>query len=264
MGAKPYINLVDASVDFPIYDARSRSFRDGLLSRIGGNITSNGKVPMIRALTAINLSLLPGDRLAILGSNGAGKSTLLRVFAGAYEPRRGTADICGTVSSLLDLTLGMDFELTGQENILLRGSFVGISRANAMKRVPEIADFSGLVDYLHLPVRTYSSGMLLRLAFSISTAAFPDIMLLDEMIGAGDQEFAAKASKRIENMMDNASILALASHDPATLKRYCNRAVLLANGRITAEGTVADVFAAYEAQLNEHVHRESQPAHGLA
>jgi len=243
----PSIRLHHASVDFPIYNARNRSFRHGLLRRVGGRIHRSDGLVRINALRDVTLSLGPGDRLAVLGANGAGKSTLLRVFAGSYEPSLGTADISGSVSSLLDITLGMDFELTGEENVILRGAFVGMSSAEARKRVPEIAEFSELGDYMHLPVRTYSSGMMLRLAFAISTARAPEILLLDEMIGVGDSEFASKTCLRIEQMMDKASILALASHDVSILRRYCNRAILLREGSVVAEGSVAAVLEAYEA-----------------
>ena len=243
----PFIKLHNASVEFPIYNARSRSFRHGLLHRVGGPIQRNGDTVTVDALRDITLSLGAGDRLGVVGGNGAGKSTLLRVFAGSYEPSTGTAEISGSVSSLLDITLGMDFELTGEENIILRGAFVGMSPAEAKSRVPEIAEFSELGNYLHLPVRTYSSGMTLRLAFAISTARSPEILLLDEMMGVGDSQFAAKTSQRMEKMMDKAGILALASHDTVTLKRYCNRAILLQEGIITAEGSVSDVLEAYAA-----------------
>jgi ABC-2 type transport system ATP-binding protein len=243
----PSIRLRNASVDFPIYNARNRSFRHGLLRRVGGRIHQSDGVVKVNALRDVTLSLGPGDRLAVLGGNGAGKSTLLRVFAGSYEPSVGTADIDGSISSLLDITLGMDFELTGEENVVLRGAFVGMSAVEARARVPEIAEFSELGDYMHLPVRTYSSGMMLRLAFAISTARTPDILLLDEMIGVGDSGFAAKTCQRIERMMDKASIIAIASHDPSTLRRYCNRAILLQEGSVVSEGSIAAVLAAYDA-----------------
>ncbi|WP_266160303.1 ABC transporter ATP-binding protein [Dyella silvatica] len=248
----PSIQLRSATVDFPIYNARTRSLRHDLLRRVGGRIQPKGDLVTVNALRNVTLSLFAGDRLAILGGNGAGKSTLLRVFAGSYEPSDGTADISGSVSSLLDITLGMDFELTGEENIFLRGAFAGMSPAEIKQRIPEIAEFSELGDYLHLPVRTYSSGMMLRLAFAISTARAPDILLLDEMIGVGDRAFSAKTSKRLENLMDTASILALASHDPTTLSKYCNRAVLLRGGEIVMEGTLTTVLKAYEAAPPSH------------
>lgn len=245
------ITLNHAGVDFPIYNARARSFRQDLLRRVGGRIDrEDDGLVLVRALRDITLSLQPGDRLAIMGGNGAGKSTLLRVLAGSYEPSSGSARIDGSVSSLLDITLGMDTEMTGLENIVLRGAIVGLSGRQARQCVPEIAEFSELGNFLHLPVRTYSSGMMLRLAFAISTVRCPDILLLDEVIGVGDADFALKASGRIERLMGDASILALASHNPATLKHYCNRAVLLKDGCIFAEGSITSVMATYDAHLS--------------
>ena len=199
----------------------------------------------VRALRRINLSLKPGDRLALIGHNGAGKSTLLRVFSGSYEPSGGSAEIRGTVSSLIDIQMGMDPELTGADNIILRGVFVGMSLHEARLAIPEVADFSELGPYLHLPMRTYSSGMLMRLAFAISTTRFPDILLFDEMISFGDVAFTSKASSRVEAMLGRASILALASHDLNSLKTYCNRAVMLQQGEIVCAGGVEDVWDHY-------------------
>lgn len=242
------IELSDVAVEIPIYNARGRSMKTTLLRSVGGQVGSDDRdVITVKALRGISLTLNPGDRLALVGHNGAGKSTLLRVFSGAYEPTSGRAEVAGSVSSLLDITMGMDPELTGAENIVLRGIFVGMSLAEARARVPEIAEFSELGSYLHLPMRTYSSGMTLRLAFAISTARFPDILLLDELISVGDAAFARRARRRIEEMMGKASILALASHDPDMLKQYCNRAILLKEGVITAEGSVASVLDQYAA-----------------
>jgi ABC-2 type transport system ATP-binding protein/lipopolysaccharide transport system ATP-binding protein len=243
------ITLTNATVEIPIYNARGRSFRSNILRRVGGRLEpDNRDVMTVRAVNDITLSLKPGDRLALIGHNGAGKSTLLRVFSGAYEPSSGTAEISGTVSSLLEITMGMDPELTGAENIVLRGIFVGLSIDEARRLIPEIAEWSELGDYLALPLRTYSSGMLLRLAFAVSTVRHRDILLLDELIGVGDMNFAAKARQRIEDMMDRADILALASHDTSILKQYCNRAILLRQGSIVADGSVDDIAREYSNQ----------------
>jgi ABC-2 type transport system ATP-binding protein/lipopolysaccharide transport system ATP-binding protein len=243
----PSIDLVNVSVEFPIYNARGRSLRSSLLRRVGGQIEQDDTdVVTVKALRDITLSLKASDRLAVVGHNGAGKSTLLRVFSGSYEPSSGTADIEGRISSLLDITMGMDPELTGAENIVLRGVFVGMSIAQARSRIDEIADFSELGNYVHLPMRTYSSGMTLRLAFAISTAVPPDVLLLDELISVGDTNFAEKALRRTEEMMNNASILVLASHDNKVLRQYCNRAIMLHEGRILAQGSVDEVIEAYD------------------
>lgn len=241
------IILTRASVEIPIYNARGRSLRSNLLRRVGGQLASDERdVVTVKALNDVTLALRPGDRLGLVGHNGAGKSTLLRVLSGAYEPSSGTAEIEGTVSSLLDISMGMDAELTGAENIVLRGVLVGMSLREARAMTPEIAEFSELGGYLDLPLRTYSSGMRLRLAFAVSTARRHDILLLDELIGVGDASFAAKARKRVEELMDSASILGLASHNADIIRQYCNRAVLLRGGAIAADGAVEHVLAEYQ------------------
>ena len=246
----PFVRLDQASVEIPIYNSRGRSLKTVLMRQVGGTVEANARdVVSVKALQDISIHLEPGDRLALVGHNGAGKSTLLRVFSGAYEPTSGRAEINGSVSSLLDLTMGMDAELTGADNIILRGVFVGMSQKEAQDRLEEIAAFSELGPYLNLPMRTYSSGMTMRLAFAISTARAPDILLLDEMISVGDASFASKAKIRIESFIDEAHILVLASHDPSTLRRYCNRAVMLKGGCIVCDGSVDDVLAQYAEQV---------------
>ena len=238
------IHLDRASVEIPIYNSRGRSLKTTLLRQVGGTIGSGERdIVTVKALQDITLQLKPGDRMALVGHNGSGKTTLLRVFSGAYEPTSGHAEIVGSVSSLLDITMGMDPELTGADNILLRGAFVGLSSDEAKGRMEEIAEFSELGPFLHLPMRTYSSGMTLRLAFSISTARAPDILLLDELISVGDAAFASKATARIESLIDSARILVLASHSTDTLRRYCNRAVMLRGGRLAGSGTLDEVLA---------------------
>ncbi len=246
------ITLKDASVDIPIFNARGRSLRTNLLRRVGGNVAPDSSdIVTVQALRNVTLSLKPGDRLALVGHNGAGKSTLLRVFSGAYEPSSGTAEIDGKVSSLLDITMGMDPELTGAENIVQRGVFVGMSRAEARAIIPEIAEFSELGNFLHLPMRTYSSGMTLRIAFGVSTVRTPEILLLDELISVGDASFAEKAKKRIEDMMDRAHILVFASHSPAVLRQYCNRAILMSAGSVVMDSDVDSVLAKYASMQTE-------------
>jgi ABC-2 type transport system ATP-binding protein/lipopolysaccharide transport system ATP-binding protein len=238
-----HIELRDASVEFAIYNARGRSLRRDLLRRVGGRVGSGDRDRVtIQALRNIDLTIRSGDRVAIVGHNGAGKSTLLRVMSGAYEPSTGTSLVEGKVSSLLDMTMGMDFELTGRQNIILRAVFLGMSFAQAESLVPEIAEFSELGSYIDLPMRTYSSGMVLRLAFGVSTAIQPDIILLDEMIGVGDASFADRAQARLNHFLSNASILVLASHAAATVRKYCTRGLLLEEGRLVADGDIDRVL----------------------
>jgi ABC-type polysaccharide/polyol phosphate transport system ATPase subunit len=254
-----FISLDNVHVEFPIYNARSRSLKNDFLRRVGGKVGADDADRItVQALQGITLDLKAGDRLGLIGHNGAGKSTLLRVLSGAYEPSLGRVETRGKVTSLVDLSMGMDFELTGRDNIVLRGVFLGMTFAQARALVPEIADFSELGSYIDLPMRTYSSGMTLRLAFGVSTAVQPDILLLDEMINVGDAGFAEKAQQRMKAMLERSRILVLASHDPATLRRYCNKAVLLQEGRIVASGAVDEILGPAPRESPELIGADAQ------
>src|SRR6516165_8332274 len=207
------ISLRQVVVDFPVINAASQSLQLRLYQALGGKLTSSHRTVVVRALDGVDLALNDGDRLGVIGHNGSGKTTLLRVLAGVYVPETGSVTIEGSISSFTDLTLGMDPESTGWENIIFRCVFMGMSFREAKRRSSAIAEFSGLGEYLNLPTRTYSSGMFLRLAFSISTSVEPEILIMDEMISAGDSEFIEKAKRRLLEIVDTANILALASHD---------------------------------------------------
>nr|WP_255496673.1 ABC transporter ATP-binding protein [Aquitalea sp. LB_tupeE] len=187
---------------------------------------------MVESLKGINLDIRKGDRVALIGHNGSGKTTLLRVMAGVYKPDIGHVDIQGKVTSLLDSQLGMDPEATGFENMRLRGLFLGLKPNQIEEKIDEIAEFSELGDFLNMPVRTYSSGMVLRLAFAISTCIQPEILLMDEWISVGDENFKHKAEKRLHEFVDNAGILIFASHDHELTNRVCNKKIHLEHGKI--------------------------------
>jgi ABC-type polysaccharide/polyol phosphate transport system ATPase subunit len=245
----PAIDLVDVSVDFPIYTAQTRSIRSDLMRRIGGRIEhdTHKHTTVVQALRHVNLSLRSGDRLGLIGPNGAGKSTLLRVMSGVYEPPRGYVRIDGKVSALVDITLGFDSELSGYDNIIMRSVVLGATIAEARERAPGIAEFSELGEFLSLPIRTYSAGMVTRLAFAISTAVKPDILLLDEVVSAGDANFSKKARQRTVEMAESASILVLAIHDINMLRKFCDRLAILRAGEIVDIGPIDQVHERYEA-----------------
>lgn len=242
-----FIELRGASVSFPVLTPAHRSLGRAALQRVGGVLGREGGHPIVHALRNIDLSLPEGTRLGIVGHNGAGKSTILRLLAGIYEPTEGTVIRRGSVASLTDLTMGMDMESSGYDNIIMRGVFLGLTRQQAKRIVDDVVEFSELGEFLDMPVRTYSSGMLLRLAFSVCTAAHSDILIMDEMIGAGDANFALKAKERVKKLIDKAKILVVASHSPETLRQFCNRAILMRHGQIIADGGVAEIMAAYAA-----------------
>jgi ABC-type polysaccharide/polyol phosphate transport system ATPase subunit len=243
--------LDNVTVDFPIYGAQ-KSFRSALRAATGGLIRREGadRHVTVRALDHLSLTIKHGDRLGIIGHNGAGKSTLLRVCAGVYEPSEGRVHIEGKVSPLFNTSPGLDLDDTGYENIITCGLFLGMTREEIAKKTTDIEVFSELGDYLSLPVKTYSAGMLTRLGFAIATAIDPEILILDEGLGAGDARFAEKAKKRVDALIERASILILASHSDVLIKSLCNRAILLESGRVVTEGDVDEVIGIYR-KMNE-------------
>ena len=246
------IVLDNVCVDFPIYDS-DRSLRKLLFQAKVGGIVRHDAVRRnrvtIRALENLSFELHDGDRLGLIGHNGAGKSTLLRLMSGGYRPSSGTIGVEGEVASLLTLGVGFDVEDTGFENIYTGCLYLGMTPSQIRDKTDEIAEFTELGEYLKMPVRTYSSGMQVRLSFAIATALDPDILLLDEVMGAGDAQFMIKAQQRIEHLMSRASLLVLASHSTALIKQFCNKAMLLRAGRIDAFGDVDSTIAAYDRSI---------------
>lgn len=242
-----HIRLTDVSIDFPVFTSRSRGLVNtvvGFARKEQSRVEAFGLNSLqVHALRNVTLDLQPGDRLGLIGRNGAGKTTLLRVLSGVYEPTAGHMASEGMVSSLTDIMLGMDMDASGYDNIVLRGIVMGLRRKAALALVPEIEAFTELGQYLELPVRTYSQGMLLRLAFAVSTSVTPDILLMDEMIGAGDAQFVKKAQDRINGLIEGVSILVLASHNDRILKDFCNKALLMKEGRIVHAGSVDECLA---------------------
>jgi ABC-2 type transport system ATP-binding protein/lipopolysaccharide transport system ATP-binding protein len=242
------IELDQVTIEFPIYNARGRSLTGELFRRtVGGLIESHkgSSYVSVMALRDINLMLADGDRLGLIGHNGAGKTTLLRVLAGIYEPLSGHVHINGSVASLTDITMGMDVERNGYENIVLRGVFLGLQAKEMRRMIPDIEAFTELGEFLELPLRTYSSGMLLRLAFAVTTAVVPEILIMDELIGAGDAAFVVKATARLNEMISSSRILVIASHDVETIRRLCTKAALMHKGQMVKIGPVEQVISAY-------------------
>jgi ABC-type polysaccharide/polyol phosphate transport system ATPase subunit len=241
------IVLKDVSIDFPIFTSHTRSIKTAVFSRLGGSVASHNNTVIVQALKNVSLELADGDRLGLVGHNGAGKTTFLRVVSGVYPPLAGSAIINGRVSSFTDMALGMDPEATGWQNIIFRCVFLGLTFREAKHLSASIGEFSELGQYLDLPVRTYSTGMFVRLAFAICTAVQPDIVVMDEMIGAGDQSFMEKAQKRIEVLLEKARILVLASHNEPIIRKFCNKVLWLEKGRSQILGPVDEVMTAYSA-----------------
>lgn len=245
------LSLRDVSVEFPIYQGGSRSLKKALIATsTQGNLGRDTHDRInVHALSHIALEIKHGDRLGIIGANGAGKSTLLKVLAGIYEPTGGQIFALGRVSALLDVSVGLNMEATGRENIILRGMFMGIHPATMREHIDDIAEFTELGPYLDMPVRTYSAGMMVRLSFAISTTVLPEILIMDEWLSAGDARFLDKAHRRLARFVHGSTILVLASHSLDLVKEWCNRGLLLEKGHVRVLGTVDEAISAYR-QLN--------------
>ena len=242
-----HISLKQASVVLPIFNSSSRSLTNSLVSAATGGVLTaqRGGHISIEALKNLDLEISNGDRLGIMGHNGSGKSTLLRLLSGIYEPSSGKIERSGSIASLVDISLGINAESTGRENIFLRGKLMGLSKKEIDEKIDEIIEFSELGDYINLPVRIYSSGMLLRLAFSVSTSITADILIMDEWLSVGDGAFAERASNRLRELVDSSEILVIASHTRSLIEETCNKVVWLEHGVIKKVGTVEEIVPQY-------------------
>lgn len=243
------ISVESLSIEYQVTDAR-RSFRREVLDSVAGRMMDRGAGRIVdrasvKALHNLSFELGDGDRLGLIGPNGAGKSTLLRTLAGVYRPTTGRLEIVGRISTMLTTGVGMDLDDPGYDNIRTCCLLLGLSERDVEARRGSIIEFADLGDYIHMPVRTYSSGMLVRLSFAIATAIDPDILLIDEVIGAGDARFASRARARIENIMSEASILVLASHSSAVIREFCNKGLFLVGGRSFFLGDVEEALDIY-------------------
>ena len=241
------ISLINVGLDIPIYSPGIRSLKKKILQGItGGNLYQGDQGPVVvRALQNINLELKHGDRVGLLGHNGAGKSTLLRVLSSIYKPTNGQVSINGHVASLIDVSLGIDSEATGRENIFIRAALLGLSKKQINEQLEEIIEFTELGNFIDMPVRTYSSGMHLRLAFSVSTVIKPEILIMDEWLSVGDEKFNRKAESRIQKMIEQTSLLIVTSHSKQLLLKTCNRIIWLEHGCIKLQGSPADICQKY-------------------
>jgi len=232
-----YIRAKDIVVEFPIYGTGSRSLKKTFIRAATGGILEKDAADhvLVRALDKISFEAREGDRIGLMGHNGSGKTTLLRVIAGAYEPVSGSIEVRGQIASMLKITLGMDPEATGRENIFLRGTVMGLRKREIEHMIDDIAEFAELGDYLDIPMRTYSSGMAMRLAFGVATSVSADIVLMDEWMSVGDKDFAVKGQARLQRLVDKAKILVLASHDETLLKNNCSKILELSHGRLVPE-----------------------------
>jgi ABC-type polysaccharide/polyol phosphate transport system ATPase subunit len=245
----PLIELNRASMIFRVREQYQITLKEYVLR--GMFRRSVNPVMEVRALQDVSLRFTEGDRVGVIGGNGAGKSTLLRLLAGIYSPTRGRRLVRGRISSLFELSLGFEMEASGRQNILYRGYLQGETPRSMRAKMKEIADFCELGKYLDIPVRFYSAGMQVRLAFSIATTIKPEILLVDEVLSAGDMAFQAKARRRMRDMMSRAKIMVVVSHDLENLAAVCDTGVWLHQGRVRMIGSMRSVIDAYKAQNAE-------------
>lgn len=238
------IELENVNLTFRIRQERGIRLKDFILK--GLFLASRNPIMEVRALQDINLCIEQGERIAFIGHNGAGKSTMLKMLAGIYHPSSGRRIVEGRISSLFDIALGFESEANGWENIAYRSYLQGETPASVRAKKMEIAEFSELGDFMNMPVRYYSAGMMVRLAFSIATAIDPEILLIDEVLSVGDLAFQHKARERMRQMMAKAHLLIVVSHDLDSLPQICDRAVWLDHGRIRMMGDCAEVIDAYQ------------------
>ena len=240
------IEVAGVHVSFPIYHGNSRSLKRMVFSAASGRLQEDSRHRIVvEALRNVTWALRSGERLGLVGGNGAGKTTLLRTLAGIYEPVVGRVHVSGSIGALLDPNLGMNFELTGRENIALRGLYNGLSSPAIRQLEDDVQDFAELAEFLDLPLRFYSAGMVVRLGFALATAIRPQILLMDEWFLAGDAAFMDRAKVRLEDMVRGAEILVLSSHAAPVVLDWCTRVIWLDKGRVMADGPPQTVMDQY-------------------
>jgi lipopolysaccharide transport system ATP-binding protein len=239
------IRLDGVTLDYFIYSVKAQSLRNAVFNlAVGGNLyKSQGDVTVVRALENISLELEAGDRLALVGHNGSGKTSLLKVMAGIYEPQKGLVEVKGQLTSMIAHGAGLDMEASGLQNIRKLGAMRMLPKKLVESRIDSIVEFSELGDFVRLPVKTFSSGMMSRLMFACATEFEADILVLDEWLGAGDAAFMQKASDRMKGFVDKAQMMILGTHNFGLVEAVCNKVIELAAGRAVFYGTTADWIA---------------------
>jgi ABC-2 type transport system ATP-binding protein/lipopolysaccharide transport system ATP-binding protein len=240
------ISLKNVSLEFPVFNAQKLSLRNVIVDTLGGVFDrKKNSVPIVRALDNISFETKPGDRIGLIGHNGSGKSTLLRLLAGIYYPTDGSLKIQGSISTLFGTAVGLNEEMTGNENLFLSSLIFTGNYKKTKESLEELAIFTELGNYLPLPIRTYSEGMKMRIGFAAATNFSPDILLIDEVFGAGDKHFAEKSSKKVEDLIHNSNTLFFASHSDDLIKKFCNKAIWMSKGKIVEFGEVGKVLKKY-------------------
>lgn len=235
-----FIDIKNLSLEFELFDSSRQSLKKQIIKKtVGGFVEQkDNKKTIIKALNNIDFKINSGDRVGVLGHNGSGKSSFLQVIAGIYEPTSGKIEQNGSLTALIDINQGLDFESTGYENILLKGILHGFSLKEIKENLDEIIEFSGLGEFIHMPIKNYSTGMVLRLAFASSTFKKQNIFLLDEWLSVGDDDFIKKCEIRLGELIKDSEILVFATHDTKLLNKVCNKYIRLDSGRIVDQGKI--------------------------
>jgi len=242
-----HIKISEVNISFPVIGSSLSTLVNVVKSSLTGGVLTKGDSSKLEvgALRKVSLDISPGERVALIGHNGSGKSTFLRLVAGIYPPTSGEISVDGSISSLIDINIGMHPEATGLENIYLRSALMGMTKSRTREALQEILEFSELGQFIDLPLKTYSSGMQLRLAFAVSTIAAKDIVIMDEWLAVGDSGFRAKAELRLVELVSQSKILVLATHSRELIEKTCNRVIWLEHGEVKMDGSVSDVLPAY-------------------
>ncbi len=258
------INLEQVDVEYPLFDAGAQDLQRRIVNLVTFKKVKPSFTPVkvVNALKNISFRLDPGSAVGLIGRNGSGKSTLLKVMAGVMEPSRGSIWRCGKINAILTIGSGMESELNGYQNIQRLGLLWGLSVEEIRGLVPDIIEFSQLGDFIYLPVRTYSSGMRMRLAFAIATVGTPDILLIDEVFGVGDSQFRERAKQRISKLLQRSRIVVISSHADDLIREFCTRCLYLENGRIKAYGDTDEVIKLYHADQKQQ--QNHTPAENLS
>lgn len=244
---KCFIKLENVNMYYPSGIYNATTLKQEIFSRVKFE-KKKELLKDVHALKDFNLLAEEGDRIGVIGHNGSGKSTLLRTIAGIFPVKTGSVEVSGKIRALFEISLGFDLESSGRENILYRGLLLGAHPNEIKEKTQEIIDFADIGEFIDYPVKSYSSGMLVRLAFAVSTCISGEILLLDEVVSAGDAHFQKKARERINNLMDEAKIMVFVSHDMSTIKAVCNKVILLEHGRIIAQGKPENIIKKYLGQ----------------
>lgn len=241
------ISFTNVSVEYPIFFAARRSIKNQILNLAVGGVLrkSRERTVFVRAIDRMSIAINDGDRVGVIGHNGAGKTTFLKLVCGIHEPTEGDIKRVGRISPLMDISIGIDLEATGRENIFIRGALLGFSRDQMLSKLQDIVDFADLANFIDLPVRTYSSGMHLRLAFAVATSIDPEILVLDEWLSVGDENFRIQAEARMAALLARTRVLVLASHSRQLIEDTCNRVIWLEHGQVKMDGAPSEVLNAY-------------------